>query len=54
MVWHPVVFSRMHRHSAFDCRYQKNRSIGEYRTELKKVFIHVVHDRAFIGVHPKK
>ncbi len=29
-------------------------SIGKYQTEPKKESIHVVRDRAFIGIHPKK
>lgn len=29
-------------------------SIGKYKTEQKKDSIHIVRDRAFIGIHPKK
>jgi hypothetical protein len=29
-------------------------SIGKYKTEQKKNSIHIVRDRAFIGIHPKK
>ena len=29
-------------------------SIGKYRIEQKKESIHIVRERAFLGVHPKK
>ncbi len=29
-------------------------SFGTYKTERKKTSIHVVRDRAFVGIHPKK
>jgi hypothetical protein len=29
-------------------------SIGTYKTEKKKASIHIVRDRAFVGIHPKK
>jgi len=29
-------------------------SLGIYKTEQKKNSIHVVRDRAFVGIHPKK
>ena len=29
-------------------------SIGKYKTEQKKDSIHIVRDRAFVGIHPKK
>jgi Domain of unknown function (DUF5655) len=29
-------------------------AIGKYKTEPKKDSIHVVRDRAFVGIHPKK
>ena len=29
-------------------------SIGKYKTEQKKNSIHIVRERAFVGIHPKK
>jgi len=29
-------------------------SLGTYTTEQKKSSMHVVHNRAFVGIHPKK
>lgn len=29
-------------------------SIGEYKMEQKKESIHIVRERAFLGIHPKK
>ena len=29
-------------------------SIGKYKTEQKKDSIHIVRERAFVGIHPKK
>lgn len=29
-------------------------AIGTYKTEPKKASIHLVRDRAFLGIHPKK
>lgn len=29
-------------------------SLGKYKTEQKRTSIHVVRDRAFVGIHPKK
>ncbi len=29
-------------------------AIGTYKTEPKKDSIHIVRDRAFVGIHPKK
>jgi len=30
------------------------KKIGKFEVELKKESIHVVHGRAFVGIHPKK
>jgi hypothetical protein len=30
------------------------KKIGKFEVELKKESIHVIHGRAFVGIHPKK
>jgi hypothetical protein len=38
----------------YDTLLQNLEKIGEFDVEVKKTSLHIVHGRAFLGVHPRK